>query len=236
MKIISFIILLLLTNVLLGNDNFKEGNDFYNNGKYFEAIKIYKKEVKKGLINSKIYFNIGNSYFRLGELGKAIFYYRLAERENPRDGDIKYNLNFAREKVKDKIDISGFNIWSKLFPFSFSESLWGLFLFSILFWPIFIITQFKKVYSFTIIRNTLFFIMILLSLNVVILNFSHSRFGVAINSEVSVFSGIGKDNIVLFSLKEGAEFRVKNIKNDTWAQIELNKDQRGWVQKREIIF
>ena len=40
MKIISFIILLLLTNVLLGNDNFKEGNDFYNNGKYFEAIKI----------------------------------------------------------------------------------------------------------------------------------------------------------------------------------------------------
>lgn len=77
---------------------FKEGNEAYKSGKYEEAIKTYATLISKpGVVSPQLYFNLGNAYFKAHKLGYAILYYEKAHRLLPRDGDISFNLEFARE-------------------------------------------------------------------------------------------------------------------------------------------
>lgn len=52
-----------------------------------------------GIENSKLYYNIGNSYYEAGEMGKAILFYRKAERLSPGFIDLKHNLNQAKQNL-----------------------------------------------------------------------------------------------------------------------------------------
>ena len=52
-----------------------------------------------GIENGKLFYNIGNAYFEAGEKGKAILYYRKAERLTPGYYDLIYNLNLARQEM-----------------------------------------------------------------------------------------------------------------------------------------
>src|SRR5262249_54460599 len=47
-----------------------------------------------------VYFNLGNAWFKSGQLGRAIAAYRQAERLNPRDPDVRANLQFARNQAQ----------------------------------------------------------------------------------------------------------------------------------------
>ena len=53
-----------------------------------------------GLENGKLFYNIGNAYLEAGERGKAILYYRKAERLTPGFYDLTYNLNLARRELQ----------------------------------------------------------------------------------------------------------------------------------------
>jgi tetratricopeptide (TPR) repeat protein len=57
-----------------------------------------------GVENGRLFYNIGNIYFRLGDTGKAILNYRRAERFIPNDVNLQQNLNYARSRCLDKID------------------------------------------------------------------------------------------------------------------------------------
>jgi tetratricopeptide (TPR) repeat protein len=57
-----------------------------------------------GIENGRLFYNIGNIYFRLGDTGKAILYYRRAERFIPNDLNLQQNLNFARSRSLDRIE------------------------------------------------------------------------------------------------------------------------------------
>jgi tetratricopeptide (TPR) repeat protein len=57
-----------------------------------------------GIENGRLFYNIGNIYFRLGDTGKAILNYRRAERFIPNDINLQQNLNYARSRRVDKIE------------------------------------------------------------------------------------------------------------------------------------
>ena len=65
----------------------------------FEAI-----HREGGIENGRLFYNIGNIYFRLGDTGKAILNYRRAERFIPNDVNLQQNLNYARSRCVDRID------------------------------------------------------------------------------------------------------------------------------------
>lgn len=74
---------------------FYKANDFYEAGKYDEAIEAYLKLAGEGKESGNLYYNLGNSYFKAGLLGKAILYYEKARRLMPRDGDLEANYRHA---------------------------------------------------------------------------------------------------------------------------------------------
>jgi len=76
----------------------------YDSKKYKEAITSYEKLISDGYKSYQLYFNLGNSYYRNNDLGKAIYYYELARKIEPNDEDVRINLAISSGKTTDKID------------------------------------------------------------------------------------------------------------------------------------
>ncbi len=74
----------------------------YAKGNYQQAVIDYQELLKKGE-SSVLYYNLGNSHYRLGNITQSIIAYEKAQRLNPSDRDVKYNLEFVRSKTIDKI-------------------------------------------------------------------------------------------------------------------------------------
>ena len=71
---------------------------------YRKAILRWERIVRDGGIrNGKLHYNIGNAYFRMGDLGRAILHYRRAQSILPGDPNLRQNLNYARSRRLDRI-------------------------------------------------------------------------------------------------------------------------------------
>ncbi len=74
-------------------------NQLYEVGHYREAAQMYEQFVSQGIIDSSVFYNLGNAYYKMGDLGKAILNYQQAAQLNPRDADVRANLELARRQV-----------------------------------------------------------------------------------------------------------------------------------------
>jgi len=85
--------------------NYNLANSHYKNGKYQEALKSYThataNNTPPGLKQNSSY-NSGNALYRLGRLEESITAYKKVLELNPRYMDAKFNLEFVREKLKEK--------------------------------------------------------------------------------------------------------------------------------------
>ena len=85
--------------------NYNLANSHYKNGKYQEALQSYThaagNETSPGLKQNSLY-NSGNALYRLGKLEESIAAYQNVLELNPKDMDAKFNLEFVREKLKEK--------------------------------------------------------------------------------------------------------------------------------------
>ena len=79
---------------------FESANKLYEEGKFTEAAAAYPKLLQSGQSSAALYFNLGNAFFKSGQIGRAIAAYRLAEQITPRDPDVRANLQFARNQTQ----------------------------------------------------------------------------------------------------------------------------------------
>jgi tetratricopeptide (TPR) repeat protein len=78
---------------------FDEANALFHRGKFTEAAAAYERLLASGQRSAALCFNLGNAWFKAGQLGRAIASYRQAEQLAPRDPDVRANLRFARNTV-----------------------------------------------------------------------------------------------------------------------------------------
>lgn len=83
----------------------------YAKGNYLQASKDYSDLLKVGE-SVELYYNLGNCYYRLGNITKSIIAYEKAHRLSPSDRDVTFNLEFVREKTIDKIECQEKNFFS----------------------------------------------------------------------------------------------------------------------------
>ena len=74
---------------------FVSGGLAYKEGDYDRAIKEYEEILKGGRESGTLYYNLGNSYFRKKDYGRAILNYERARRLIPRDSDLNFNYYYA---------------------------------------------------------------------------------------------------------------------------------------------
>lgn len=80
-------------------------NAAYQNNDFIAAIRQYEVLLQNGYHSEALYYNLGNSYYRINDFGKAVLYYERALLLNPNDADAKHNLQVVRDRLPDEIDI-----------------------------------------------------------------------------------------------------------------------------------
>ena len=90
------LLLILLTSL------FAEANAQYAEGNYIEAANRYEQILAEQPA-AEVYYNLGNAYFKQGELAQAILAYERALRLQPSFDDAKHNLQYAQAQIVDNI-------------------------------------------------------------------------------------------------------------------------------------
>jgi len=218
---------------------FLEANSLYAAGKYEQALNNYLKIAETGLKDENLFYNIGNSYFRLGRTGLAILYYEKSIILNPRDQDVAANLQYAKKIIVDKIDERGSGrLLKTLFlhdVLSLRELVFLFLSLYLFFWALLIIRiKYKNVW---IGRTALSCFLLLLfcaaSLGSIYWSKNIYERAVITDKEANVRSGNDVNSVTLFKLHEGSEVFVLD-KNGSWAKIELDDGKKGWIQKSSI--
>jgi tetratricopeptide (TPR) repeat protein len=104
-------ILLLVTLGVVGEAQtqtpeqlFQQANGLYQQGKPAEARDLYEGLRQNGLESGELYYNLGNAYYKAGDLGRAILNYERALRLLPTDDDVRHNLELANLRITDRIE------------------------------------------------------------------------------------------------------------------------------------
>jgi len=105
---------------------FYKANAFYEDGKYDDAIKVYSGLIDQGLESGNLYYNMGNSYFKKGELGKAILNYERAKKLIPGDSDLKANYDFVLSKVRNVVSMETVTMHNRVMAIYNSFTINGL--------------------------------------------------------------------------------------------------------------
>lgn len=90
------------THVVRGDQNleFAQANQQYSEGHFQEAVEGYRNLIRSGRWNANVFYNLGNSLFRLGNHGEAILNYERALALDPRHPEAAANLNLVRDKAR----------------------------------------------------------------------------------------------------------------------------------------
>ena len=243
----SFVLSILLGVTSINNIFSQELNERltlahqeYDKSNFQSAIDIYSSSIKKSDLSGKHHYNMGNFYFRIGKLGESIYHFKKANELIPRDGDVLYNLNYARSKTKDKIEsddiLKVLNI-AKVSSFLNENEIYNLFLVVfIILWILYIFKIYLR--SDWIFWSTRIFLVgfIFICINLVFDFFTDSSWGVVIKNSTKVQSAIGKNNVTLFTLNEGAEFKITGSIGKDWLQIKFSDDKKGWIKSNNAIY
>lgn len=229
----------LLPGAARGDDVLSQialANDHYAKSQYKEAANIYQGLIDQGSANGYLYFNLGNAYLRLGQIGPSILNYARAKKFLPRDESLDANLRYAILKTQDQLEPpttrGGTSLFFWVHNFTQTELLKFLTITNLIFWITLGVWFVRKSEAWNLTRNTLMATLFIsvLSAGVKIAQESEFTTGVILAKTIDVKSARGTDNVTLFQLHEGSVVLIIGNEND-WYQIQLNDGKKGWAKK-----
>jgi len=237
---LALVLLLIFSCHLYSQENFtqlfQDGNNYYDSGNFKSAIQSYQQLLKLGVTDATVYYNLGSSYFRDKQLGKAILYYRKAQKLSPRDPDIEINLNYSRlfvlDKIKEDPKLSTFftdNILNQGTVNEFTFLTFFLYLSSTSLGIVAFFNRKQIVKRALIVVLGLFLILLILSVIKIFQN-SQAQEAVVISEDVEVYSGPGKEFTLQFTGHGGLEVKIEQKKDD-WYLVSLPNGAKGWLPK-----
>ena len=106
-KLIAIILFALpcFLNAQVNNTElWEQANNHYTAEEYQQAISAYEQILTNGQESAKLYFNLGNAYYKAGDINNAILNFERAKKLAPQDEDIAFNLQIANQFVVTKIE------------------------------------------------------------------------------------------------------------------------------------
>jgi tetratricopeptide (TPR) repeat protein len=85
----------------------EQADSAYTTDDFATAAQLYTQAIDSIGSSTALYYNLGNAYYRMGHLGKAIVNYERALRLDPTNQDARDNLEFVNAKITDKIGDNG---------------------------------------------------------------------------------------------------------------------------------
>ena len=221
------------------------GVQAYTDGKFSDASAAWTSIEESGQKSAKLYYNLGNAWFKQGNYPKAILNYERALRLDPSYSDARYNLEFTSNFVQDKIEpvpefilksvarkvcyVMGSNAWAVIFLVLLAAALvMGL---------LFLLGS-----SVGKRRVGFYCGIVLLLLSAGALSFSIWQKSDSVKTDTAIVmspvssvksspsSGSSKD---LFVIHEGTKVTILD-EVGTWRNISLADGRQGWITSNEL--
>ncbi len=247
-KIIQlFFILFIFQNLMIGGPKefdhlFDQANEAYQKGNFKEALSQYEYIVNHGYENGQLYYNLGNCYFKINQIGLSILNYEKATILLPNDENIKFNLKLANLKIKDRIEVPPefflFTLHKKIINL-FSSQQWG---FGMTFFG------FLSALFFSLIKNIdhgrfyntmkqILKISIILTIMCAYPTTQRYRLeyldkkGIVLTGEVKILAAPEETSTNLFQVHEGTKFTILDS-DGIWYKIKLIDGKQGWIPQQ----
>lgn len=223
----------------------KEAEVAYTKEDYKTSIQLYEGLLKNNGESAEVYYNLGNAYYKDGQIAPAILNYERALLLAPGDKDIRFNLQLAKARAVDKIEPAG-----QFFLVKWFESVrdlaatdtWGavgitaflLFLVST------VVFLFSKVVTF---KKAGFYVALLMLAVTILANVfgfsqksaltSHAE-AIIFTPTVTVKSSPDASGTDLVVLHEGTKVAVRSTLGD-WSEVVLEDGNVGWMPSQDIV-
>src|SRR5438477_10884494 len=79
---------------------FAKANENYAAGHFQEAVNNYETLVRSGEWSANLFYDLGNAYFRVGDLGRAILNYERALALDRHHPEADANLRIVRDEAR----------------------------------------------------------------------------------------------------------------------------------------
>lgn len=246
MKKFLFLLLLIANSLAAQNIDslFNSANELYRNGNYDKAIESYKQILEQDAISDELFYNLGNSYYKLNKVGPSIFYYEKALQLNPLNQDVKNNLVFAKRLALDNIEevpktfLQKFNT-NYLQKLSYNEWAVVTIVFVLLSAVLFLLFYFaytptKKRFFFTLAIISFILFVAAISITYNQYNFSkNTKKAIVFATKTEVRNAPTLNSEEVFTLHEGTKVIVLDAV-DNWKKIKLADGKIGWIISDEI--
>lgn len=93
--------------------DFDAANRLYAEGKFSGAKQRYESLAKTGNLSANLFYNLGNTEWKLGNLGAATLDYERALSLEPTHPEARANLQFVRNQTGAKVELPRW--WQRLF-------------------------------------------------------------------------------------------------------------------------
>ena len=237
-----FLFSILAAGISLGDEaaqTFEQANQLYLQAKYSEAVAQYEKIVASGWESGELYFNLGNAYYKSGNIQKAILNYERAAQLLPRDEDVQFNIQLANLQVVDKIEavprlfIYRWIDWM-LSLFSLATMGWIVYSFFVLTLAAFAAFLFARTYTqkrLSMVAGLLFsaaLILTMIGFGVQSYTEANTEFAIVMSDVANIKAAPDSKGNDLFVLHKGLRVQVLDNVNH-WRKIRLADGKIGWI-------
>lgn len=101
--ILTILALVFCSMPMMAQTTIEKANAEYGKDNYAVALQLYQQAAQEEGTSSDLYYNMGNTYYRMGDLGCAVLNYERALILNPHNDEAKENLEFVNSKIQTKI-------------------------------------------------------------------------------------------------------------------------------------
>ncbi len=226
------------------NYDFDKANGLYKDGEYDQAILEYGKVIEGGFESGNIYYNLGNCYFKKGELGRALLNYEKAGLFIPNDSDLKSNYEYTRTLLNIVAESDSMNMFVRLFNKLFSQSSINfqtilLAVFFALFFLFLILNRFfsalrrfsKPLLAFLLLMCIITGASLFWKINYL------KKGAIVLTKEAEARFAPLEGATIYFKLTQGSRIEVIE-KVDNWYRVKRSDGKIGWVSSLslELIF
>ncbi len=208
-----------------------------------KAAMRFERIVREGRVqNGKLYYNIGNAYFRMEDLGRAILNYRRAEPYIPHDENLQQNLAYARARCRDRIpEPERKRVLKTLFFWHYDLTLRArsfVFLGGFLtFWTLAILRVVfpRHAFRYPLILSGLLALLMFGSVGIEAMREARERPGVIVAPETIARKGdsVTYEKSFTEPLHAGTEFLLIEDRED-WLEVRLADGRTCWLPARDV--
>jgi tetratricopeptide (TPR) repeat protein len=229
----------LLSHAADNNALYDAGNAAYAKGKYSDAIDDYQKIVDAGYQSVPVFFNLGNAYFRQGDLPSALLYYEKAHKIAPNDEDVNFNIRFANARTTDKLEAPPeffVTKWWDNFILFFSVGTLSVLSILVFVGGFLLLVLYLFSNNFIVKRSSFFVGLTAIFVGLVLIFmanrqenfFSDHHQAIIFGNSVTAKNAPDAGGKPLFIVHEGTKVNVLQ-ETEAWMEVELPNGNAGWI-------